>query len=403
MLRQANSQPLRVAFIVGRSDGWVAGTHYAKSLWAALKSLPHGCRPEVILVDLSAAQTNSYDEFGSNIDQVLCWPPSHARSTLWHHRMLEIQRRLGVWLWSQPSLDAFLREHRVDCAFSSTHFGWRFSTPLLTWIPDFQHLHLQEMFSPQEVQRRSRVYSQIASHSDRIILSSQNAVRDFERFAPHAVRKARLLSFVAQTPAEAYSQDPAWICDHYHLPRRFVYLPNQFWKHKNHKTVIDALAYVVKKRPEMAVVCTGSTSDHRDPLYFARLLESVSVSGVRDNLILLGFVPHTHVFLLMRQSLAVLQPSLFEGWSTTVEEAKSLGKRMILSDIAVHREQDPPQVVFFDPHEPLALADCLVTVFDEVRPGPDHELEELAQEQLPKRTVEFGRSFMQIVEEVVTA
>jgi hypothetical protein len=40
-----------------------------------------------------------------------------------------------------------------------------------------------------------------------------------------------------------------------------------------------------------------------------------------------GVVPHAHVLQLMRQSLAVLQPSLFEGWSMSVEEAKSIGKR----------------------------------------------------------------------------
>ena len=62
-------------------------------------------------------------------------------------------------------------------------------------------------------------------------------------------------------------------------------------------------------------------------------------------------LPRAHVFRLMRQSLAVLQPSLFEGWSTSVEEAKSVGKRMILLDIPVHREQDPPRALFFDPRD----------------------------------------------------
>jgi glycosyltransferase involved in cell wall biosynthesis len=41
----------------------------------------------------------------------------------------------------------------------------------------------------------------------------------------------------------------------------------------------------------------------------------------------------------MRASTALINPSLFEGWSTTVEEAKSTGTPMILSDLGVHREQ----------------------------------------------------------------
>ncbi len=38
-------------------------------------------------------------------------------------------------------------------------------------------------------------------------------------------------------------------------------------------------------------------------------------------------------------STALINPSQFEGWSTTVEEAKSLGVKMLLSDLEVHKEQ----------------------------------------------------------------
>ena len=52
---------------------------------------------------------------------------------------------------------------------------------------------------------------------------------------------------------------------------------------------------------------------------------------------------------------ALLNPSRFEGWSTTVEEAKAVGTPMLLSDIAVHREQ-APQARFFAPDDALSLA-----------------------------------------------
>jgi glycosyltransferase involved in cell wall biosynthesis len=185
------------------------------------------------------------------------------------------------------------------------------------------------------------------------------------------------------------------------LPRRFVYLPNQFWAHKNHKVVVQALALAKAQGSQVTVVCTGSAWDHRNPWYFSELLATISELGLRDNLILLGFIPHAHLFQLMRQSLAVLQPSLFEGWSTTVEEAKSVGKSVILSDIPVHREQNPPQVTFFDPRDPKVLADCLVKVFDQKRPGPDHELEASARASWPLRAMDFGRAFVEIVQDVV--
>jgi glycosyltransferase involved in cell wall biosynthesis len=117
-------------------------------------------------------------------------------------------------------------------------------------------------------------------------------------------------------------------------------------------------------------------------------------------MIILGVIPHDHIFHLMRQSLAVIQPSFFEGWSTTVEEAKSVGKRVILSDISVHREQNPPGAIFFDPLNPDALAQCLTQVMRETAPGPDFEMEASARQRLPERTRQFGRAFIEIVRQV---
>jgi glycosyltransferase involved in cell wall biosynthesis len=231
-------------------------------------------------------------------------------------------------------------------------------------------------------------------------LSSEDARRDLENFAPTAAHKARVLPFVAQIPDEVYANDPAEMCKRYHLPERFIYLPNQFWQHKNHELVMEALKLARSTSPEITVVCTGNTQDYRNSLYFGQFLSKISALNLRESLVILGLVPHAHMFNLARQSLAVLQPSLFEGWSTTVEEARSLGKHIILSDIPVHREQNPPSGIFFDPRDAHALAECLLRAYGERKPGPDEALESEARRSLPGRTREFGGGFVEIVAEV---
>jgi glycosyltransferase involved in cell wall biosynthesis len=72
----------------------------------------------------------------------------------------------------------------------------------------------------------------------------------------------------------------------------------------------------------------------------------------------LGIVPYEHMLALMRYSVAVINPSLFEGWSTVVEESRALGKEILLSDIVVHREQNPPRGRYFNTH----IADDLATL-----------------------------------------
>lgn len=61
----------------------------------------------------------------------------------------------------------------------------------------------------------------------------------------------------------------------------------------------------------------------------------------------------------MRNSISVINPSFFEGWNSTVEECKSIGKNIILSNLNVHLEQDPPGAIFFDPNNAEELADIL--------------------------------------------
>ena len=63
-------------------------------------------------------------------------------------------------------------------------------------------------------------------------------------------------------------------------------------------------------------------------------------------------IPLDHVYALLRTSMALINPSRFEGWSTTVEEAKSFGVPMILSDIDVHREQTGGTARYFGVDDP---------------------------------------------------
>lgn len=183
------------------------------------------------------------------------------------------------------------------------------------------------------------------------------------------------------------------------MPEKFFYLPNQFWKHKNHIIVFEALRILQKQGIKPFVVFTGNPVDTRNPMHFAFLMEKISEWNLRDQVAFLGLVPHENVYHLLRQSICVLNPSLFEGWSTTVEESKSVGKRMIISNLPVHLEQDPPLTEYFDPHSAEELAEKLAQGWQNYVPGPDQALEEKAREAFPLRMQEYAERFVAIASE----
>ncbi len=396
MKTEQHSGQINVAFSHIPSKGWSAGEYYLKNIFIALKSLGENDRLAVSLL----VQEGDYQALLPFVDNVIV-RPAYKPDSFWLRQFYRFTKCFGLTIKRKNQISSFLRKSGVNALFTIGELGANFSLPLLSWIPDFQHLHFPEFFSAEEIARRNRAFTRSARHSRRIIVSSQNSYEDLKFFAPWALDKVRVLPFVAQMPGEVYNRHPKNICSKYNIPERFIFLPNQFWKHKNHQLVVEALEKALPLCASLTIVCTGNTNEDRDQGYFGRLLGLISRTGIREQMVLLGLVPRDDLFFLMRQSVAVLQPSLFEGWSTTVEEVKSLGKSLIVSDIPVHREQGAPGAHYFDPLDADSLADCLVRIFLSVQPGPDLKMEELARASLKNRTRAFGRKFVEIVKEVM--
>ncbi|MBK8021788.1 MAG: glycosyltransferase family 4 protein [Chloroflexi bacterium] len=389
-----DSSPLRIAFGNLCTKSWIAGCHYLKNLFIALKTQPNA--PELILYGRSADGTDAM--LAEYLSETLDPPVARFRG---RQLIGRLERRFGVPLGAGRDHAALLRDQGIDAIFAGDLLGSAFDLPHVAWLPDFQHVHLPHMFSQQEREGRDRIYRRTVRWSNRIILSSHSALEDLEKFAPEDAPTGRVVNFTAQVSPTLYDHDPAWVRELHHLPDRFFYLPNQFWKHKNHETVVEALGLLKAKGTPVTVVCSGNTNDSRNPDYFSALKSRIQSLGIEDQFIILGMIPHDHIFPLIRQSLAVLQPSLFEAWSTSVEETKSIGKHIIVSDLPVHREQNPPQARYFVPRDPQALADALIEVDAKVHPGPDLELEQSAREDLPRRTSAFGEAFMRVIAEIL--
>ena len=133
---------------------------------------------------------------------------------------------------------------------------------------------------------------------------------------------------------------------------------------------------------------------YRDDLL--SLLDLLRTGGCEAQVTLLGVIPRGDQIQLMRRSLAIVQPSLFEGWSTVVEDARLLGKRVLASDIAVHREQHPPGCRFFASESTESLADALGDWWATLAPGPDPAAEARASGDAGQAITAFGRQFLRI-------
>jgi glycosyltransferase involved in cell wall biosynthesis len=344
--------PLRVAFTTIPRRLWAGGYNYQSNLFAALNRYRAGEFTPVVF----AGQEDDAAELAalSRIPGV-----EIVRSPAFDDRVSGLAAALTLGL--DRAAVAQFRANRIDVVFESARFfGWRLPYPAVAWFPDFQHRRLPQLFSSYARWRRDLGFRiQIASGRT-IMLSSESALQDCMRFYPGLTNPTSVVRFATQPAPESLTANPPDVIAQYGLPAKYFYLPNQFWRHKNHQVIVDALAILKKLNLEVVVAATGSTEDPREPDYFRSIMRQVAAQGLEANFRYLGMIPADHVYALMRTSTALINPSRFEGWSTTVEEAKSFGVPMILSDIGVHREQAGDAAHYFGTDDPEALASHLL-------------------------------------------
>ena len=259
-------------------------------------------------------------------------------------------------------LEKFLLKNKIDI-ISHTNIitGTRSCSKSIIWIPDFQYIHLPKLFT-----LKYRIFKYISMKlyskcSHKILLSSDSAKKDINKISNISNKKIEVNKFFFRVPSKNRLKKLSYLKKKYKLPNKYFYLPNQYWEHKNHTVVIEALEKIRDKN--IFIISTGSKNDYRNPNYFSNLMDRLKENKLENNYKYLGLIPYIDVMSLIYHSLAIINPSYFEGWSSTVEQANAYKKIIILSKIKVHLEQNPDNAYFFNPSNSTSLKNILLKIY----------------------------------------
>ena len=340
---------IKVAIPLIKNTSWLGGYNYLINLLEALDQIPDP-RIEIVLFGPSCLKgeiVNKFPKF-DYINTSLFTP-------------------LGILYWGTKFIGKYLGKYKLH-EFLLNFLGisvLAYSSPLgksnlvasICWIPDFQHIYLTDFFSRSEVLKRNKIFRAYIEKSTIVLLSSNSSKKDLEKFTARVIKNARILRFASCNSLKSEILSFNKIQEKYNIPNLYFHVPNQFWQHKNHRIVAEAVQILNKKNMHINIVCTGKTNDYRNPEYFSKFLELLKTLEVESQFKILGIIPYKEMISLMYYSAAVINPSMFEGWSTTVEESKILNKSILLSDIPVHKEQNPKKASFFNLSSPVELAE----------------------------------------------
>ena len=391
MITSNRNSNVKIGFVFDENL-WQGGRSYLRNLLAAIRAVPG-----VDMTPIVITGTRTGDLSREFPETAIVRAPMLDRMT-----PRSIMRRVLRTLTSQDVvLHRCLGKQDISVLSHSGHMGGGTEVRTIGWIPDFQHVHLPEFFIPAECRQRDRDFMDICARCDRVLVSSEYAYRDLKKFAPQHAHKAAVLQFVASPAPIDGAANLSDLQRIYNFEGPYFLLPNQFWIHKNHRVVIRALQILNQRGRKFTVLATGAKIDYRHPAYFSSLMEYAKECGVLESFRVLGPVPFDHLVGLMRHAIAFINPSKFEGWSTTVEEAKSMGKQIILSDIPVHEEQAPERGIFFPADNPDALAEAILGTSRDFVEKSDKERQEIARKEFPAKQIAFGETYLRIVRDLV--
>lgn len=382
---------IRVAFPVIGGRGWTGGYNYLLNLLRVVQTYAPGRISPVVLfgTDSTATDRAPFEAIPGVqivVDRVF---GSAGKS----RRLLQ-----ALFLGLDTEAAKLFYEHRIEVVFENAQFyGWRLPIAAIAWMPDFQHRHLKHFFSFFARAKRTLGFDAQVFSGRIIMLSSEDARTDCEHFHPASRGRTAVAHFAIALDHTIDAIEARAAASRHGLPETYFFLPNQFWRHKNHDLVIQALAILKSRGKSVLVAASGNTVDLRAPGHFDRVLERAEALGVTELFRPLGLIPYAEVTLLMRASAAVINPSTFEGWSTTVEEAKATGTPMILSDLPVHREQAGSDAILFDPHSPEDLA-LKLEAFVPYSPAERAGAADEAVVKAGQRVEIFARTFADLIE-----
>jgi glycosyltransferase involved in cell wall biosynthesis len=379
----------RIGIIFNFTKGWLGGFYYYQNIIKALNFLEDEEKPEILVF-----YNRDYSDYISEIQ----YP--YLQLIPWHFPNIYKSFLMSIITRKHFFVDEMIKTHRLSAVYPVNDYPVSASktmpvgTRAVAWVPDLQHKFFPMFFDKKRLWLRELRLRLTLKNATDLVVSSYDTLNHFKQFYAipkklriHVLQFVSLLDDFEKTDIEKLKLE-------YKIPPDYFIVSNGFLKHKNHFVVLKALKVLQQQNKMVHIVFTGKMEAYADSSYIDQLKDFIQSNSLGGNVSLLGIIPRDHQLCIMKNAQAVLQPSMFEGWNTTIEDAKSLQLPIIASSIDVHKEQLDDKGIYFDPANENDLARILLNF----KATNGHAL----YTDYNERIKIFARAFLDIFKNVTT-
>lgn len=269
---------------------------------------------------------------------------------------------------SQPDMRTWLLECGVELMIYPSPHRLAFETrvPYVMAIHDLQH-RLQPEFPEVSADCQARQREYLARNGARyatlLVADSETGKADIvDCYGQYGVTadRIRVLPYASSRPTDCRSVEihRQRVKTEYDLPDRYLFYPAQFWPHKNHLGLIEALGMLSRDHGlDIPLVLTGSAGDDIRARTLAAVMALAEDTAISSRVTNLGYVPDDDVVGLYAGAVAMVMPTFFGPTNIPVLEAWALGCPVLTSDVSGIREQVADAAVRVDPRSVSSIAD----------------------------------------------
>lgn len=284
------------------------------------------------------------------------WHLSRLPQSLWRKTAAKVDTNVrtleaaGCDLWICPNHDRFV---------------FRAPVPTLGTVHDLMHRYetrFPEVLENGEYEAREFHFGETSRWARGVLVDSEIGKAQLIESYDVPPEKVFVLPFIP--PSYVYTSDSSRdreVIDRYQLARKFFFYPAQFYRHKNHVALIDAIARLKSSHEDVRLILVGTKERNG----FADVLAQVKRLGLEENVRFLGYVPDEDMPALYRAARALVMPTYFGPTNIPQLEAFALGCPVATSRIYGIPAQVGDAALLFDPSSVDEILSCLRRLWED--------------------------------------
>jgi len=251
--------------------------------------------------------------------------------------------------------------------------------PYVMAIHDLQHRlqpEFPEVSADGEWERREHLFRNASRYATLLLADSEVGKEDILNFyGEYGVTpdQVKVLPFLPASylKREIAQEERQRVRTTYQLPDRYLFYPAQFWPHKNHRRIVQAMALLKDRGMRIDVVFCGSHEGKVRYRAFRDIMTLASKAGIQENIHYMGYASDEAMSGLYAEAVGLVMPTFFGPTNIPVLEAWALGCPVLTSDIRGIREQVHDAGILVDPASVESIAEGISKLWTDERLARD--------------------------------